>query len=252
MRAGSERGVVSSEPFFLAELPDPLPTVGNRVVLDGPEGRHAAAVRRIRVGETLVLTDGRGRGVHGLATALGRDSVTVEVLERLASAEPAVRFVVAQALAKGDRAELAVEMLTEIGVAEVVPWQASRSIVRWTGERGAKGRHKWQLTAREAAKQSRRLRVPVVADLVGIEELAKRVASAQLALVLHEGAERPLRDVTLPAAGTVLVVVGPEGGIADDEREQLVAAGATAVVIGDGVLRTSTAGVVACAALMLR
>ena len=244
--------MVSSEPFFLAELSDPLPPVGHMVLLDGPEGHHAATVRRIRVGESLVVTDGRGRGVRGPASALGKDSVTLEVVEQLESAVQAVQFVVAQALAKGDRAELAVAMLTEIGVAEIVPWQASRSIARWAGERVAKSRHKWQLAAREAAKQSRRLRVPVVADPVGIEELANRVASAPLALVLHEGAELSLRDVALPSAGTVVVIVGPEGGIADDERQPLLAAGAIEVVISDGVLRTSTAGVVACGALMLR
>ncbi len=189
---------MSSEPFFLTELVRSAPGVGSMVLLDGPEGHHAATVRRIRVGETLVR-HGRARTRRARpASALGKDSVTVEVVEQLESAEPAVRFVVAQALAKGDRSELAVEMLTEIGVAEIVPWQASRSIVRWTGERAAKGRHKWQLTAREAAKQSRRLRVPAVADPVGIEELANRVASAELALVLHEGAERSLRDVALP------------------------------------------------------
>ncbi len=242
---------MSSEPFFLTELADPLPAIGSAVVLDGPEGHHAA-VRRIRVGETLVLTNGRGRGVRGVATVLGKNSVTVEVVDRLESDEPGLRFVVVQALAKGDRSELAVEMLTEIGVAEVVPWQASRSVVRWTGERAGKGRHKWQVTVQEAVKQSRRLRVPVVADLVRIDELANLVASAELALVLHEGAERSVRDVILPSAGTVLVVVGPEGGIADDERRRLGEAGAIEVVISDGVLRTSTAGVVACAALMLR
>ena len=174
---GTPSPVSDSDPFFLAEdLADPLPPIGTSVVLGGPEGRHAAVVRRLRVGEIVVVTDGRGRAVRGPVRAVAKDGITVEVVDQLLVAEPDLRFVVVQALAKGDRSELAVEMLTEIGVAEIVPWQASRSIVRWSGERGDKGRSRWQATAREAAKQSRRLRVPAVASLVNTEQLLARIS----------------------------------------------------------------------------
>ena len=172
--------------------------------------------------------------------------------DQLLVAEPDLRFVVVQALAKGDRSELAVEMLTEMGVAEIVPWQASRSIVRWSGERGDKGRARWQATAREAAKQSRRVRIPMVASVVTTEQLLARVAAADLALVLDEQASRALREVAVPEAGTVVIIVGPEGGIAEAELARLRDAGGQDVLISDGVLRTSTAGVIACAGLMLR
>jgi 16S rRNA (uracil1498-N3)-methyltransferase len=241
------------DPVFLADdLPDPLPGIGAEVTLAGPEGRHAAAVRRIRPGESLLLTDGRGHGVRGPAVAVGRDTVRLEVTEQLSQPEPPLRFAVVQALAKGDRSELAVELLTEIGVREIWPWQASRSVSRWTGDKIEKGRQKWQARAREATKQSRRLWVPDVGPALDSDGLLDQIGSADLALALHERAGRPLRAIRLPERGTVLIVVGPEGGIADDELADLVAAGAHEVLISDGVLRTSTAGVVACAGLMLR
>lgn len=188
----------------------------------------------------------------GPVVAVSKQSITVEVASQLVEEPPALRLVVAQALAKGDRGELAVELLTEVGVSEIVPWQASRSIVRWTGERGAKGLARWRSTAREAAKQSRRLWTPVVGDLVSTAGLAARVAAADLALLLHESAATPLAEIELPRSGEVLLVVGPEGGISAEELEILSSAGGRPTLLTPHVLRTSTAGVVACAGLLLR
>ena len=241
-----------SDPVFHAELPEPLPGIGATVLLDGPEGRHAAVVRRLRVGEQVQLSDGAGRGIVGPVVALGKQSITVEVASQLIEEPAALRLVVAQALAKGDRGELAVELLTEVGVSEILPWQASRSIVRWSGERGAKGLARWRSTAREAAKQSRRLWTPVVADPVSTAGLAVRVAQADLALLLHEAAATPLAEIELPTSGEVLLVVGPEGGISPEELEILGEAGGRPTLLTPHVLRTSTAGVVACAGLLLR
>jgi 16S rRNA (uracil1498-N3)-methyltransferase len=243
---------VSSDPVFHAELPDPLPGRGQHVLLDGPEGRHAAVVRRIRSGEMVVLTDGAGRAVTGAVVTTGKQSITVEVTGQLVESAPTVRFVVAQALAKGDRGELAVELLTEVGVSEILPWQAARSIVRWSGERGVKGLARWRSTAREAAKQSRRLWAPTVAEPIDTAGLAARVAAADLALLLHEDATTPMAAVTPPATGEVLLVVGPEGGISPEELVALTAAGGRPTLLTPHVLRTSTAGVVGCAGLMLR
>ena len=243
---------MSSEPLFHADLPDPLPHRGQIVLLDGPEGRHAAVVRRIRTGETVVLAGGAGRAVTGPVVAAGKQTITVEVVEQLVEPAPVVRFVVAQALAKGDRGELAVELLTEVGVSEILPWQASRSVVRWSGERGAKGLARWRSTAREAAKQSRRLWTPQVGDPIDTRGLAARIAAAETALLLHEDATSGLGATALPAAGEVLLVVGPEGGISPDELAALSAAGGRPTLLTPHVLRTSTAGVVACAGLMLR
>ena len=240
-----------SDPVFHAELADPLPAAGTTVLLDGPEGRHAAVVRRIRTGERVVLADGAGRAVVGLVVEVGKQSISVEVAEHRIEMPPPVRLVVAQALAKGDRGELAVELLTEVGVAEILPWQASRSIVTWSGDRGAKGLARWQSTAREAAKQSRRLWTPVVTAPVTTSQLADRVAQADVALLLHEEATTGLAEVQLPVEGEVLLVVGPEGGLTPEELAVLSDAGGRPTLLTPHVLRTSTAGVVACAGLLL-
>lgn len=238
--------------FLLEDLAEPLPAVGSELELGGEEGRHAAVVRRIGPGETVLVSDGRGRGVRATVVAASKSGLRLEVVAALTAPGPAFRLVAVQALAKGDRSELAVEMLTEVGVAEIWPWQASRSIVRWSAERGDRSLARWRSTAREATKQSRRLRLPEVRPVLSTVQLAAALSEVDLALVLHEDATTPLRDVPLPAAGTVALVVGPEGGITAEELERLVAAGARAVSVSDGVLRTSTAGVVAAAGLLLR
>jgi len=238
--------------FLLESLVGTRPTVGGEVLVDGPEGHHAVTVRRLRPGERVVVADGAGGGVRGEVVDATRAGLRVRVTEVLDEPVPPVRLVVAQALAKGDRAELAVEMLTEVGVTELVPWQASRSVARWSADRVERGVSRWRSTAREAAKQSRRLRVPAVTEPLGTRALVERLAAADLALVLHEDATDPIASVPLPAAGEVVVVVGPEGGISPEELEAFAAAGARTVRVGDHVLRTSTAGVVALAALLNR
>jgi 16S rRNA (uracil1498-N3)-methyltransferase len=236
---------VTDGPFFLV---DAVPAAG-QFRLTGPEGRHAAAVRRLRVGEALVLTDGRGRRAAGTVLEVGRGELTVEVGTAQLVDRPAVRVTLVQALPKGDRGELAVELATEAGVDEIVPWAASRCVARWTADRADRGHDRWQNAAREAAKQSRRSYVPVVHDLASTGVVAARIREAAGAVVLHEAAERRLTEIPLPAAGELLLVVGPEGGVADDELLGFTAAGAAAVRLGPEVLRTSTAGAVALGAL---
>lgn len=233
-------------PVFLV---DALPS-GSEFVLDGPEGRHAATVRRLRAGEELLLSDGTGTLVHCAIVEMSRDALTLSVLERRVDPEPTPRVVLAQALVKGDRGELAVELATEAGVDAVVPWRASRCIAKWEdGPRGAKALARWRSTAREAAKQARRSRVPAVAEPVNTRALAQLVSQTAVTLVLHESATTRLADVELPETGDVLLIVGPEGGITDDELTALTTAGASVVRLGTTVLRASTAGVVALGAI---
>lgn len=226
--------------------------VGQEVEVRGDEAHHAVAVRRLAVGERVVLTDGAGRAVVGPIASTGKKVFTVTVDEVEVSARPQPSVTVVQALPKGDRGELAVEVLTEVGVDVVVPWAASRSVAVWRGERAVKSHAKWSATAREAAKQARRVWHPEVTPLASTADVVARIRDAALAVVLHEEATVPLRDVTLPDEGEVLVVVGPEGGVAPEELEAFAAAGAAPVRLGAEVLRTSTAGVVAVGALLAR
>ena len=226
--------------------------VGSVVEVTGDEAHHAVAVRRLREGEQVVLTDGLGASVTGSVAATGKRVFTVTVASVAHEEAPSPAVTVVQALPKGDRGELAVEVLTEVGVDRVVPWAASRSVAVWKGERAAKSHAKWQATAREAAKQSRRAWLPTVTPLASTAELAAVVAEADLAVVLHEDATAPLSAIDVPTTGRIVVVVGPEGGIAPDELAALEAAGARTVRLGAEVLRTSTAGVVAGAARLPR
>jgi 16S rRNA (uracil1498-N3)-methyltransferase len=225
-------------------------TPGAALVLDGEEGRHAAAVRRIRAGEVVDVTDGAGRVARCRVDRAERDRLllVVESFQDVPRRSP--QLVLVQALAKGGRDELAVETATEYGVDAVVPWQAARSVVRWSDERGERGRRRWEATALAAAKQSRRAAVPDVGRLATTADLAARAAAGECLLVLHEDAEEPLTRVSLPdGVASVLLAVGPEGGIADDDLGELGAAGARAVRLGPEVLRSSSAGPAAVAVL---
>lgn len=226
--------------------------VGAVVEVTGDEAHHAVAVRRLREGEQVVLTDGLGTSATGEVASTGKRVFTVTVSSVALEDCPEPAVTVVQALPKGDRGELAVEVLTEVGVDTVVPWAASRSVAVWKGERAVKSHAKWQATAREAAKQSRRSWLPTITPLSTTADLASVVAEADLAVVLHEDATSPLSAVDVPNSGRIVVVVGPEGGIAPDELAALTAAGAQTVRLGAEVLRTSTAGVVAVAALLAR
>ncbi|MEV0278233.1 16S rRNA (uracil(1498)-N(3))-methyltransferase [Streptomyces sp. NPDC050610] len=226
---------------------------GSVVALTGPEGRHAVSVRRLRVGEEVTLTDGEGVGAYGTVAALeGKDRLEVSVTEVRTEPAPRPRITVVQALPKGDRGELAVETMTETGVDAIVPWSASRCVTQWKGDRGLKALGKWRATAREAGKQSRRLRFPQVSDLMTTRQVAALLADAAFAAVLHEEGSDPLATSPLPAAGDLVLIVGPEGGVSPDELTAFADTGAKPYRLGPSVLRTSTAGTAATALLLGR
>ncbi len=238
---------MSSLPVFFVEQ---LPGAGSVTTLDGPEGRHAATVRRLRAGEGLVLTDGCGELAVCEVLDAGRDRLRLKVLRRESEPAPVLRVTLVQALIKGPRGELAVELATEAGVDAILPWRADRCVARWDdGPRGAKALSRWRQTAQEAAKQSRRGWFPAVAEPVDTTVLGQRCSAAAGCLVLHERATDPLPTVALPAAGDLVVVVGPEGGITDSELATLTTAGGRPVRLGSGVLRSSSAGAVALGAI---
>ena len=224
-------------------------TQGSLIVLDGPEGRHGATVRRIGVGERIVLTDGIGHRVSAVVESAGAGTLSLRLEAIAYEPQPNSRFVLIQALAKGDRDEQAIEAATELGVDEVVPWQAARSIVVWRGERAARSLRKWESVVLAATKQSRRTRVPVVSEPADQAAVIRRIARASLALVMHEEATLALAGIELPASGEVVLIVGPEGGVAPEELTAFVAAGAVAVRLGSNVLRSSSAGPAALAVI---
>ncbi|MGN6783441.1 MAG: 16S rRNA (uracil(1498)-N(3))-methyltransferase [Marmoricola sp.] len=231
-----------------------LPGVGQTVDLGGDEGRHAVVVRRLRAGAELVLTDGAGTAVTARIEETSKTGLRAQVVEAVVEPRPRPEVTVLQGIAKGERGELAVELLTEVGVDRVVPWAAARSVAVWRGERAAKPLARWRATAVAAAKQSRRHWFPEVADPVDLAGAVAVIADADLALVLHEEAGVPLPDVPLEGAQRVVLVVGPEGGLAPTELDALRAAGphVHAVRLGPTVLRTSTAGAAAAAVLLSR
>ncbi len=241
-----------SNPVFYAapeQLAGLLP--GSRFALGGAEGHHATTVKRLMVGEPVDICDGGGLRLTCTVAEAAKDVLTVRVHAVQQEPSPAVTLTLVQALAKGDRAELAIEMATELGIDAVVPWQAERSIVRWKMDKALKGPQKWRQVVAAAAKQARRASIPPVGELAGTSAVCERIAAADLALILHEDASVPVASVarqwnaaTSAAAAprTVLMVVGPEGGMSQGEVAAFIAAGAHTALLGHHVLRSSTAG----------
>ena len=232
---------------------DAIPAVGQIALVEGDEGFHAATVRRIRPGERLVLSDGAGALARCEVLEAGKRGLSAQVVERWTAPRPAPPVTVVQAIPKSERSELAIELATEAGADDFVAWQAARCVARWDSDRAEKGLRRWRAVARSAARQSRRAYIPAVGGPVSTDALAglvgERVASGGVVLVLHESAQRPLAEMHVAQAPSIMLVVGPEGGVTDGEIADLTAAGARAVRLGPTVLRTSTAAAVALGAL---
>jgi 16S rRNA (uracil1498-N3)-methyltransferase len=236
-------------PVFLVPPGDAAKDV---ITLNGPEGHHAAAVRRLRPGERADVSDGAGTLAECVVTEVSRDLVVLSVRSAREIPSPQPRITVVQALPKADRGELAVELMTEVGVDGIVPWAADRCVVHWRGERGPRALGKWRATAREASKQSRRAWIPEVTEPQELDDVRRRVAAAECAVLLDAVAAIPLSRLALPASGEIVLVVGPEGGTSAAEAAALRSAGAVEARLGPTVLRTSTAGAAAAAVLLSR
>jgi len=234
-----------SDPLFYTEQ---LPPVGAAAVLDGDEGFHAATVRRLRIGERIVLGDGAGALADCEVASTGKRDLTATVLARRSEQRPVPAITVVQAIPKSERSELAVELATEAGADAFLAWQAARCVARWDGPKADKGLRRWRSVARAAARQSRRSYIPDVDGVLTTPELLARVPGS-LTLALHEAATTKFTELKFAEVASITLVVGPEGGLSDDEVAALTAAGAHAVRLGPTVLRTSTAAAVALGAL---
>jgi 16S rRNA (uracil1498-N3)-methyltransferase len=236
--------------LFYAES---IPAVGGIAVVDGDEGFHAASVRRLRPGEELVLSDGAGTVADCVVQSADKRSLTARVLASRTVPLPRPPVTVVQAIPKSERSELAIELATEAGADEFVAWQAQRCVARWDGDRAANGLRRWRAVARSAARQSRRAWIPEVSGPMSTEALCsyltQQIGAGAVVLVLHESADVPITEETVAQANSVILLVGPEGGISDPEITALMNAGAVTVRLGPTVLRTSTAAAVALGAL---
>jgi 16S rRNA (uracil1498-N3)-methyltransferase len=232
---------------------DTLPDVGAIATVSGDEGFHAATVRRIRQGEHLLLGDGAGQLSRCEVVESGRGGLTARVTERWTDTRPTPPVTVVQALPKSERSELAIELATEAGADAFIAWQAARCVARWDGARADKGLRRWRAVARSAARQSRRAYIPAVTGPLTTAELATRiaddVAAGAAVLALQESATEPLAKHVGEQPDSIMLLVGPEGGISDDEIALLTAAGAVPVRLSPTVLRTSSAAAVALGAL---
>ncbi len=222
--------------------------LGSRIVLDGEEGRHASVVKRTKVGETIIVADGKGHAKKASVLDVRKGSILVELCEQMPTICSPYRWTVVQALAKGDRSDIAVESLTELGVDEIIAWQADRSVVKWQ-TKSDKGVEKWRKTARQSMKQSRRYTIPEI-TYATTSDLVERIRNCRYVLIAHESASRWIHEISLPNPGDeIMVIIGPEGGISDEEVEIFTRAGGIPVLLSDAILRTSSAGVIALAQL---
>jgi 16S rRNA (uracil1498-N3)-methyltransferase len=230
---------------------DPEQLTGGRIVLSGAEGRHGATVRRLNPGERADVTDGAGTVAECVVAARGPGELELTVLARRADPPPSPRVVVVQAIPKGDRGELAVEIMTEVGVDVIVPWAAEHCVAQWRGDRGEKALGRWRVTATAAAKQARRARFPEVAPQATTKTVAALVSAARLGVILEPGAPVPLHGLAVGiTGGDVVLVIGPEGGVSPAEAGALSAAGAVSARLAPSILRASSAGAVAAAIVL--
>jgi 16S rRNA (uracil1498-N3)-methyltransferase len=239
------------EPLFISPIPSDTKT-GSKIRIAGAEAKHAMSVRRLQVGEAISVSDGQGQKARGKVSELSKDflELNVESVENIERPKP--QLVLVQALAKGDRDEMAVQACTELGIQTVIPWQSERSVSIWKSEKQDKHRLRWQTIATEAAKQSLRPFIPEVEKVLGTAELIDRLQSFDLTLVLDPTSSTALTSVSLIGHQSIAIVVGPEGGISPDELAAFSAAGARVVHMGASVMRTSTAGAIAVGGLLMR
>lgn len=239
------------EPLFFAAIGSDS-ALGTSFTLGGPEAKHAISVRRMTIGESIAISDGSGVKIRGKVIKVKKETleISIESIEELLA--PKSQLVLVQALAKGDRDELAIQACTELGLFGVIPWQADRSISIWKAEKKQKGQARWQSIVTEASKQSLRAFIPRVEQVLDSQELISALQVFDQVLILDPEADKSITEINSPAEGKVAIVVGPEGGISEQELESFKKAGFSSVRLGSGVLRTSTAGMAAVSYLQAK
>jgi 16S rRNA (uracil1498-N3)-methyltransferase len=227
---------------------------GGRVTFDAGESRHLSRVLRLRPGDLVVATDGAGRDYTVRLESVGETATGTVLAEAAGVPASPLAITLVQGVPKGDKMEAIVRAATELGVARVRPALCERTIVRLEAGRWRERARRWQRVAREAAKQSGRAVIPEVEAPRPLGEWLAAGEPADLGLCLWEGGGAPLggllRDVAAPRSA--LVVVGPEGGLAQAETDAARARGLTVVSLGPRILRSETAGPAVVAILQSR
>ena len=231
--------------FFVAEGTD---FSANQIEVDGDEAHHGVNVLRLKTSEEVKISDGVGNWGVGTVSQINKKSFTVEILDRGFEPASKQRVVVVQAILKNDANKEAVDFLTQVGADEIIPWQSQHSI----GKIDDKSLGKWQSTARESSRQSRRVRIPVISNADSTESLISKIKGLQNIFVLHESAENRLSQIEINQEADVILIVGPEGGLSEIEVNTFVAAGAKVVRLGESVLRAANAGAAAVSVVMSR
>jgi 16S rRNA (uracil1498-N3)-methyltransferase len=227
--------------FFVDQL-----SGGNTQELSGDEGHHAVAVMRLSVGEQIKIADGSGNWVSGTITEVNKKSLKIDVAERGSAQAGKPELTVVQAVTKSDRAKEMLELLTVGGADQIIPWQAERCISKWQSDSA----QKWMSAIKEAAKQSRRVKLPTLGDEVSTNQLLKLFQPSDKVIVLHESSSTGVSQINISKeVERIILIIGPEGGISDSEISQLESAGAVTARMGDLVLRSAHAGFAALAAI---
>ena len=224
--------------FFVPDLPT---TVGSTYEFAGDDAGHAIRVLRTQIGEALALSSGQGAWSIVEVIAIAKKSMTVQVVSTGFEEALPVEFTVAQALTKGDRIKESIELNTAGGADVILLWAATRSIGKGTPDL----MQKLATTAREASKQTRRNRIPFVMGVLDAKKIAAEIPNYDLAIVFHESASQKLTDVVKPGAKKALIIIGPEGGITDEELAQFKSAGAQVALMGRPIFRSAHAGMAA-------
>jgi 16S rRNA (uracil1498-N3)-methyltransferase len=234
--AATPAHVAATAHVFVERLDD-------RITIGGDDGHHLQRARRVRPGETVTAADGYGRWRVFTVAGAEHGRIELEAVSALAHEPPlAPRLTVACSLTKGEKPELVVQKLTELGADRILLVQAARSVVRWDDDKAASAIDRLQRVAREASAQSRRARIPVVEGPVGPTEVAEM---AGLVVAAVDGV--PATELPAPALGEWVVAVGPEGGFDPDELATF--GHAPRLAVGPFVLRAETAAIAASAAL---
>ena len=229
--------------FFCEHIPD-----RGDVVIEGDEAHHVGTAARIKIGERVLVTNGQGRNAEVEILDINKRNIGARIIDVQDVPRTRTQLLVVQALTKGDRARETIELLTEGGADVIIPWSASRSIGQWKDEKDALS--KWKTWTREATKQSRRSWIPEVREIHNTKEIKELIEDSDTSFVFHESSAVPIsKAVSGKAPKHVVLIIGPEGGVSEDEISLLTSAGAQSVSMGKPVFRAAHAGVAALAAI---